>query len=106
MFTIKKFANLTLEELNEIYILRSLVFVVGQKITQENEIDRADRQALHFFHTNEDGEVLAYLRLFDLSTFSDDSHALEPGAWTLGRVAVHPAARGHRPGQKTTGGGN
>lgn len=100
MFVLKKFAELTLEELNEIYLLRGLVFVVGQKITEENEIDRADRQALHFFSTNEAGEVLAYLRLFDLGTFSDDDHPLEPGAWTLGRVAVHPDARGTGLGRK------
>lgn len=100
MFTVKSFYDLTLDELNEIYLLRGLVFVVGQKITEENEIDRADRQALHFFHANERGEVLAYLRLFDLATFSDDAHPADPGAWTLGRVAVHPDARGTGLGRR------
>ncbi|WP_237224252.1 GNAT family N-acetyltransferase [Rothia nasisuis] len=100
MFTVKSFYELTLDELNEIYLLRGLVFVVGQKITEENEIDRADRQALHFFHANERGEVLAYLRLFDLATFSDEAHPADPGAWTLGRVAVHPDARGTGLGRK------
>ena len=100
MFTVKPFYDLPLDELNEIYLLRGMVFVVGQKITEENEIDRADRQALHFFHANEHGEVLAYLRLFDLATFSDESHPADPGAWTLGRVAVHPDARGTGLGRR------
>lgn len=103
MFVLKTFKELTLEELNEIYLLRGLVFVVGQKITEENEIDRADRQALHFFHANEAGEVLAYLRLFDLGIFSDDSHPLDPGAWSMGRVAVHPDARGTGLGRELLG---
>lgn len=100
MFTVKPFYDLTLDELNEIYLLRGLVFVVGQKITEENEIDRADRQALHLYHATEQGEVLAYLRLLDLSTYSDASHPSDPTAWTLGRVAVHPQARGSGLGKK------
>ncbi|MDY3049715.1 MAG: GNAT family N-acetyltransferase [Rothia sp. (in: high G+C Gram-positive bacteria)] len=100
MFTVKKFYDLTLDELNEIYLLRSLVFVVGQKITEENEIDRADRQAIHFFLADDQGQLQAYLRLLDLATFSDASHPLEPGAWTLGRVAVHPQARGQGLGRR------
>lgn len=100
MFSAKNFYDLTLDELNEIYLLRGLVFVVGQKITEENEIDRADRQAVHFFQANERGEIMAYLRLLDLGTFSDASHPAEPGAWTLGRVAVHPDARGSGLGRQ------
>lgn len=100
MFTVKPFYDLTLDELNEIYLLRGLVFVVGQKITEENEIDRADRQAIHLFHTNEQGEVLAYLRMLDLAAYSDANHPADPTAWTLGRVAVHPEARGSGLGKK------
>lgn len=100
MFTVKPFYDLTLDELNEIYLLRGLVFVVGQKITEENEIDRADRQALHLYHATNQGEVLAYLRMLDLSTYSDESHPADPTAWTLGRVAVHPDARGTGLGKK------
>lgn len=100
MFTVKPFYELTLDELNEIYLLRGLVFVVGQKITEENEIDRADRQAIHFFHANQQGEVLAYLRMLDLASYSDASHAGDPTAWTLGRVAVHPDARGTGLGKR------
>lgn len=100
MFTLKPFYELTLDELNEIYLLRGLVFVVGQKITQENEIDRADRQALHLFYTKDQGEILAYLRMFDLGTYSDSSHPADPGAWAVGRVAVHPDARGCGLGTK------
>lgn len=100
MFTVKPFYDLTLDELNEIYLLRGLVFVVGQKITAENEIDRADRRALHFFCANENGEVLAYLRMLDLGTYSDASHPCDPTAWTLGRVAVHPDVRGSGLGKK------
>lgn len=100
MFTVKHFYDLTLDELNEIYLLRGLVFVVGQKITEENEIDRADRQALHLYHATEQGEVLAYLRMLNLATYSDANHPADPAAWTLGRVAVHPDARGTGLGKK------
>lgn len=100
MFTLKTFQELTLEELNEIYILRGQVFVVEQKITEENEIDRADRFALHLFSANQDGEMLAYLRMFDLGVYSDASHPAEPGTWTLGRVAVRQDARGTGLGRR------
>ena len=92
-FHVKTFDELTLRELHSIYVMRALVFNVGQKIT-EQEPDDADLDCMHLFVKADDGRVIAYLRMFDLETVTDDSHEITPGAWTIGRVAVLPETRG------------
>lgn len=93
-FLVKTFDELTLRELHGIYLTRGLVFTVGQKIT-EQEIDEVDLHCVHLFHKDEQGRVLAYLRMFDLGgDVLDDSHQPMPGAWTIGRVAVLAETRG------------
>ena len=81
-FQAKYFNELTLRELQQIHITRSLVFTVGQQILAQ-EPDEADFES-----------VLAYLRLFDLMTVDDGYHRPIEGAWTVGRVAVREEARG------------
>ena len=63
-FQAKHFNELTLRELQQIHITRSLVFTVDQQILAQ-EPDEADFESVHFFHADEAGRVLAYLRLFD-----------------------------------------
>lgn len=46
-FEFKHFHELSLDELYEIMWLRNIVFVVGQKITSEPEIDGFDRECVH-----------------------------------------------------------
>lgn len=92
-FHLKTFDELTLRELHSIYVMRSIVFTVGQKIT-EQEPDDADLHCLHLFVKADEGRVIGYLRMFDLETVTDDSHEITPGAWTIGRVAVLPETRG------------
>ena len=92
-FQAKRFDELTLRELQQIQITRSLVFTVGQQILAQ-EPDEADFESVHFFHADESGRILAYLRLFDLMTVDDGYHRPIEGAWTLGRVAVREEARG------------
>ena len=92
-FQAKRFDELTLRELQQIQIIRSLVFTVGQQILAQ-EPDEADFESVHFFHADESGRILAYLRLFDLMTVDDGYHRPIEGAWTLGRVAVREEARG------------
>lgn len=92
-FQAKHFNELTLRELQQIHITRSLVFTVGQQILAQ-EPDEADFESVHFFHADEAGRVLAYLRLFDLMTVDDGYHRPIEGAWTVGRVAVREEARG------------
>ena len=92
-FQAKHFNELTLRELQQIHITRSMVFTVGQQILAQ-EPDEADFESVHFFHADEAGRVLAYLRLFDLMTVDDGYHRPIEGAWTVGRVAVREEARG------------
>ncbi|MBF1680353.1 MAG: GNAT family N-acetyltransferase [Rothia sp.] len=92
-FQAKHFDELTLRELQQIHITRSIVFTVGQQILAQ-EPDEADFDSVHFFHADETGRVLAYLRLFDLMTVDDGYHRPIEGAWTIGRVAVREEARG------------
>lgn len=92
-FQAKRFDELTLRELQQIHITRSLVFTVGQQILAQ-EPDEADFECIHFFHADESGRVIAYLRIFDLMAVDDGYHRPIEGAWTLGRVAVREEARG------------
>lgn len=92
-FQAKHFDELTLRELQQIHITRSLVFTVGQQIIAQ-EPDEADFDCVHFFHADEAGRTLAYLRLFDLMAVNDGYHRPIEGAWTIGRVAVLEEARG------------
>ena len=61
-FTAKLFDELTLHELQQIHITRTLVFAAGQKIT-EPEADETDFECVHFFSADDSGRVLAYLRM-------------------------------------------
>ncbi|WP_194192001.1 GNAT family N-acetyltransferase [Clostridium chrysemydis] len=59
---IKKFNELTAEELYSIVVARTEVFICEQKITSENEFDGIDREAYHVF-LKEDDNTKAYLRI-------------------------------------------
>jgi ElaA protein len=60
---IKKFNELTLDELYEILRVRVSVFIVEQKCIYQ-EIDNKDKNAIHLFYKDEDG-IKAYLRVLD-----------------------------------------
>lgn len=93
VFTAKHFNELTAHELQQIHIIRSVVFTVGQQAT-EQEADETDFECIHLFSTDETGRVTSYVRIFDLEKVQDSRHRYIKGAWTFGRVAVHPDARG------------
>lgn len=63
-FAARPFAELTLRELHDILWLRNEVFVFGQKITEEPEVDGRDPECVHVFGRTEDGRVVATARLF------------------------------------------
>lgn len=63
-FTAKPFAALTLGEFHALVRLREEVFVVGQRITTEAEIDGLDPQCVHVLGRDPAGEVVATARLF------------------------------------------
>lgn len=62
-FVCKSFSELTKFELYEILHLRSLVFVVGQKITAEPEVDGDDPSYHHLMGRDEDHRIVAAARL-------------------------------------------
>ena len=71
---VKKFHEMTPEELYGILKLRVDVFVVEQKCTAP-ELDDRDQEAIHVWITDEDG-VQAYLRLLDKGVEHEKYHAI------------------------------
>ena len=81
-FKYRPFSELTLRELYDVLHLRDEVFVVGQKITAECEVDGLDPECGHILGSTEDDRIVATARLF---------MAKDP--IIVGRVAVHPDFR-------------
>ncbi len=67
---IKKFDELTNDELYNILKLRISVFVVEQNCTYQ-DLDGNDKEAYHVFFT-ENNDVLAYLRVVDKGVLYDE----------------------------------
>lgn len=86
-FSHKPFDDLSLRELYAILWLRDEVFVVGQKITAESEVDGEDPKCCHVMGRDADGRVVATARLF-----------LGDQPVKVGRVAVHPRLQGQGVG--------
>ena len=63
-FTVKKYNQLTVDELYELLKLRCAVFVVEQNCPYQ-DIDGKDRDAYHVFAKAEDGSIKACLRFFE-----------------------------------------
>lgn len=80
---IKRFKELSLEELYQLLRLRSEVFVVEQNCVYQ-DIDGKDSKAIHLIGTFKD-EIVAYARLFDPGDYFEDA--------SIGRVVV---AQKHR----------
>ncbi len=76
-FEIKDFYELTLDELYDVMWLRNEVFVVGQKITAEPEIDGLDRECAHAMLYLED-RLIGTARVFT-----------KKPPISVGRVAIH-----------------
>jgi predicted GNAT family N-acyltransferase len=63
-FAAKPFARLTRMEVHDLFRLRTEVFVVGQKITIESEIDGHDPECTHVLGRDAKGRMVATARLF------------------------------------------
>lgn len=61
--TVKKFNELSAVEVYEILKARAEIFVVEQKINYQ-DMDNIDYQSLHFFITDDNNKVIAYLRAY------------------------------------------
>lgn len=76
-FECKRFEDLELMELHDILFLRNVVFVVGQKITEEPEVDGLDPECTHAM-LYDGKKLVGTARIFD---------TCDPV--TVGRVAIH-----------------
>lgn len=68
--TVKRFDELSLDELYEILRLRSAVFVVEQACAYQ-DIDNKDQAAIHAWLSDEDG-IAAYLRVMDRGVYDEE----------------------------------
>lgn len=75
--TVRRFDELSREELFEIYKLRVAVFVVEQHCPYQ-EVDDSDKTAYHVYLKEETGEIAAYLRVLPEGPL--------PGDAVIGRV--------------------
>ena len=80
---IKRFNELTVQELYSVLQLRSIVFVVEQNCVYQ-DLDGKDEKAVHLlgFYNN---EIVAYARLFKSGDYFKNA--------SIGRVVIHPKAR-------------
>jgi ElaA protein len=87
---VKSFSELTTRELYEIVKLRSDVFCVEQK-ADDTELDRRDLEPAtrHYWIPDDDGSVLAYLRVL----WNDVPEHLDAHL-VIGRVVTRADARG------------
>ena len=92
----KSFKNLSNTELYKILQLRSEVFVVEQNCVYQ-DIDDLDLNSIHIYQTNENKEILSYIRVIPNS---ENDHYIH-----IGRVVVNPKYRKKGYGRKIFGEG-
>jgi ElaA protein len=90
MWKAKKFDDLTNDEIYKIMFLRVATFVVEQKRIYQ-EVDANDRQAIHVFKEDENGQIVAYARIFLINNGQEV---------TFGRVVTSKAVRGQGVGRE------
>ena len=84
-WTWKLFSDLTVAELYKVLQLRQEVFVVEQKCCY-SDIDDWDQDAVHLLGTNDNSQLLAYIRVFAPNVrFAEAS---------IGRVIIDKTMRG------------
>jgi len=88
IFKIKRFKELSTQELYQLLQLRSEVFVVEQNCVYQ-DIDGKDQKAIHVLGFHED-EIVAYARLFDKGYYFEEA--------SIGRVVVSPKVRAKKWG--------
>lgn len=86
MWSIKRFNELDLSELEQILRLRQSIFIIEQKAYFE-DIDGNDDKAIHIFNKN-NNQVWAYVRLL-----------IYDNSITLGRVTISKNMRGNGSGR-------
>ena len=82
---IKRFDDLTINELYAIMHLRFEVFVIEQACLYQ-DIDGKDKKSYHLMCTNASGDLVGYLRILDAGVSYDEV--------SIGRVVVSEKGRG------------
>ena len=88
---IKKFRELSTEEIYNILKLRSAVFVVEQNCVYQ-DIDEKDKKATHLF-IEKNNEIIAYTRIFKKGEYYEENPS-------IGRVVVSKKERGKNLGKE------
>ena len=88
---IKKFSELSTEEIYNILKLRSEVFVVEQNCVYQ-DIDEKDKKATHLF-LEKNNEIIAYTRIFKKGDYYEENPS-------IGRVVVSKKERGKNLGKE------
>ena len=88
---IKKFSELSTEEIYHILKLRSEVFVVEQNCVYQ-DIDEKDQKAIHLF-IEKNNEIIAYTRIFKKGDYYEENPS-------IGRVVVSKKERGKNLGKE------
>ena len=88
---IKKFSELSTEEIYNILKLRSEVFVVEQNCVYQ-DIDEKDQKATHLF-IEKNNEIIAYTRIFKKGDYYKENPS-------IGRVVVSKKERGKELGKR------
>ena len=88
---IKKFSELSTEEIYNILKLRSEVFVVEQNCVYQ-DIDEKDKKATHLF-IEKNNEIIAYTRIFKKGDYYEENPS-------IGRVVVSKKERGKNLGKE------
>ena len=88
---IKKFSELSSEEIYNILKLRSEVFVVEQNCVYQ-DIDEKDKKATHLF-LEKNNDIIAYTRIFKKGDYYEENPS-------IGRVVVSKKDRGKNLGKE------
>jgi len=80
----RSFAELTADELHDIFALRQTVFVVEQQCAYL-DADGVDKRSRHLYTRDDSGLLVAYLRLVE--------PGVKYGEPSIGRVITHPSVR-------------
>lgn len=91
IWKIKNFDELSTSELYKIIQARIDVFVVEQNAPYR-DLDDTDQVAIHIWAENEQGQLLAYCRVFD--------HGVKYAETSIGRVLSTSSARGTGVGKQ------
>lgn len=89
---IKHFSELTINELYDLLKLRSEIFIFEQNCAY-NDVDGKDTDAIHLMMNDDNGQLIAYIRLLKPGVSYKDSAS-------IGRVICKKEARGKGYGKQ------